>query len=128
MTEEKACKALAALSQETRLRIVRRLVIAGEAGMPAGELGTAVGTGSSSLSFHLRRLEEASLVRSRRSARNIVYTARLESMEALVHYLLDDCCAGARGSAGCIDAGLPCRDAEIGGVDPAVAQAPILRT
>lgn len=95
MIEKHACKAFAALSQETRLRIVRLLVQAGESGMPAGALGAAVGAGSSSLSFHLRRLEEASLVRSSRRARSIVYTARTDEIEGLARFLFEDCCRGS---------------------------------
>ena len=39
MDEKRALDAFAALSQETRLRIVRLLVTAGPDGLPAGEIG-----------------------------------------------------------------------------------------
>ena len=42
MDERQALTAFAALSQDTRLRIVRMLVQAGEGGIPAGAIAEAV--------------------------------------------------------------------------------------
>ena len=42
MNEKQALSAFAALSQETRLRVVRLLVTAGPDGMPAGAIGEAM--------------------------------------------------------------------------------------
>ena len=54
MNEPQVLAAFAALSQETRLRIVRLLVQAGPDGMPAAPIGEAVGGATTSrLSFHL---------------------------------------------------------------------------
>ncbi|HEX7790819.1 MAG TPA: helix-turn-helix domain-containing protein, partial [Afipia sp.] len=52
MEERQALSAFAALSQETRLRIVRLLVQAGPAGMPAGAVAEAAGVSASNVSFH----------------------------------------------------------------------------
>ncbi|WEX11050.1 metalloregulator ArsR/SmtB family transcription factor [Chelativorans sp. AA-79] len=94
LDEHQALDAFAALSQETRLRMVRALVIAGEQGMPAGAVGDAVGASSSSASFHLSHLERAGLVTSRREARSIIYTANYDSLSGLVEFLMRDCCQG----------------------------------
>ncbi|MHB2165792.1 ArsR/SmtB family transcription factor [Alsobacter sp. R-9] len=94
LTESQAIGACAALAQETRLRIVRRLVRAGPEGLPAGVLGDAVGASSSRLSFHLAELRDAGLVTSRRQARSIVYAARFDTLGALVRFLAQDCCDG----------------------------------
>ena len=60
MEEERALVAFAALSQETRLRIVRLLVKAGPDGMAAGAIGDEIGGATTSrLSFHLTHLEHA---------------------------------------------------------------------
>ncbi len=58
MHEKQALGAFAALSQETRLRIVRLLVTAGPEGMSPGAIGEAMDSASSSrMSFHLSHLE-----------------------------------------------------------------------
>ncbi len=94
MDERQALDAFAALSQETRLRILRLLVRAGPAGAAAGVLGEAVGASSSNASFHLGHLERAGLIRSRREARSIIYSADLEGLSGLLRFLLEDCCRG----------------------------------
>lgn len=94
MKETQALDAFAALSQATRLQMVRALVVAGPDGMAAGAVGEAVGASSSSASFHLSHLERAGLVRSRRAARSIIYSADYESLAGLVAFLMRDCCQG----------------------------------
>ncbi|WP_136161865.1 ArsR/SmtB family transcription factor [Sphingomonas flavalba] len=95
MDEKQALTAFAALSQETRLRIVRLLVTAGPEGMAAGAIGEAVdGASSSRMSFHLSHLEQAGLVESRRAGRSIIYTAALGVLSGLIEFLMRDCCQG----------------------------------
>ncbi|GGK43849.1 hypothetical protein GCM10011322_33650 [Salinarimonas ramus] len=94
MLESHAIAAFAALSQETRLRVVRLLVRSGEAGMAAGAIGEAVGASASNLSFHLSHLERAGLVESRRESRSIVYRAKVDGLAGLVRFLLEECCDG----------------------------------
>ncbi|ECI7685932.1 helix-turn-helix transcriptional regulator [Escherichia coli] len=94
MTDAEALAAFGALSQETRLRILKMLVRAGPEGMSAGSLGEAVGVASSGMSFHLNHLEQARLVQSRREGRFIIYTAALEALSGLIAFLMADCCQG----------------------------------
>lgn len=94
MQEQQALDAFAAISQETRLRIVRRLVVAGAGGMPAGAIGEAVGSSASRLSFHLSHLEHAGLIESRRAGRSIIYSAIFPALSDLVAFLMRDCCEG----------------------------------
>lgn len=94
MKEKQALDAFAALSQETRLRIVRILVEAGPDGMPAGAIGEAVAASSSNLSFHLSHLERAGLIESRREARSIIYSAAYPALGGLIAFLMRDCCKG----------------------------------
>ncbi len=94
MNEAQALQAFAALSQETRLQIVRLLVQAGPDGMPAGAIGEAVAASSSRVSFHLSHLERAGLIQSRRDARSIIYSVSFNSLTGLVRFLMDDCCQG----------------------------------
>lgn len=93
-TEAQALDAFAALSQATRLRMVRALVVAGPDGLAAGDVAEAVGASSSSASFHLSHLERAGLVRSRRDARSIIYSASIAGLSGLVEFLMRDCCQG----------------------------------
>lgn len=89
-----AVAALGALAQEHRLAAFRLLVQAGEDGMAAGAIAAALGLPNSSLSFHLAQLSGAGLVRQRRRHRSILYSADYAAMNALVGYLLENCCAG----------------------------------
>lgn len=92
MDEKNALAMLGALSQETRLHVVRYLVQCGREGAPAGEVGTKVGAASSQTSFHLSALEQAGLVTSERKSRQIIYTANFEALGGLVSFILNDCC------------------------------------
>jgi ArsR family transcriptional regulator, arsenate/arsenite/antimonite-responsive transcriptional repressor len=91
--QAQALSAFDALSQETRLKIIRMLVKAGPEGMSAGDIAGKVAASSSSASFHLANLERARLVKSRREARSIFYSANYESLAALTAFLMEDCCA-----------------------------------
>lgn len=94
LTEDQALDAFGALSQETRLKMIRTLVVAGPDGLAAGSVGEAVGASSSSASFHLAHLERAGLVTSRREARSIIYSANFDGLSGLVEFLMRDCCQG----------------------------------
>ncbi|MEO3384649.1 metalloregulator ArsR/SmtB family transcription factor [Mesorhizobium sp. CAU 1741] len=95
MEEKRALDAFSALSQETRLRIVRLLVEAGPGGLAAGAIGKAMdGASTSRMSFHLGQLEQAGLVASRREGRSIIYSAAYATLSELVAFLMRDCCQG----------------------------------
>lgn len=95
MNESEALAAFTALSQDTRLQVVRILVQAGRDGMAAGAIGEAVGGASTSrLSFHLTHLEHAGLIQSRREGRFIIYSAVYPALAGLVGFLMKDCCRG----------------------------------
>jgi ArsR family transcriptional regulator, arsenate/arsenite/antimonite-responsive transcriptional repressor / arsenate reductase (thioredoxin) len=83
----------AALSQETRLQLMRVLAARGASGMPAGELAVALGLAPSTLSFHLASLEQAGLVQSTRQGRYVIYTVRLVGLHSLFTFLTETCCS-----------------------------------
>ncbi len=89
-----AVAALGALAQEHRLALFRLLVQAGPEGLAAGAVAQALGVPNSSLSFHLAQLRRAGLVRQQRRGRSLVYSADYPAMNALVGYLMENCCAG----------------------------------
>lgn len=92
MNESQAINALSALSQETRLRIVRYLISCGDGGAAAGEVAKKVGAIPSKASFHLSALENAGVVNSERQSRKIIYRADFGNLGALISFLLNDCC------------------------------------
>ncbi|MBT8473469.1 MAG: helix-turn-helix transcriptional regulator [Marinicaulis sp.] len=89
-----ACDAFSALSQASRLDVVRLLVKAGPTGTPAGELASALGVPAPTMSFHLKELERAGLILSRREGRSVIYAADYGGIRDLVDFLLADCCQG----------------------------------
>jgi DNA-binding transcriptional ArsR family regulator len=95
MEKSNAVAALAALAQDSRLDVFRLLVEAGPEGMPAGEIADALRLAPNTLTFHFDRLRVAGLVTVRRDGRSMIYAARFETMNALVGYLTENCCAGA---------------------------------
>ncbi|KSV81730.1 ArsR family transcriptional regulator [Sinorhizobium sp. Sb3] len=108
MDDRQALASFAALSQETRLAIVRTLVVAGPEGLAAGAIAERMGVSPSNVSFHLKELERSGLISQRRESRSIVYSASYDTLADLVTFLMEDCCAGhpeIRGSversAGC---------------------------
>ena len=90
-----AVDALGALAQEHRLALFRLLVQTGDKGLPAGAIAAALGVPNSSLSFHLAQLRTAGLVVQERQHRSLIYRANYPAMNALVDYLMENCCAGA---------------------------------
>jgi len=98
MESNAALRALAALAQDTRLRISRLLVEHGAAGLPAGEIGTTLGLAPATLSFHVKELATAGLVSARQQGRSIRYSTDFSTMRELVAYLAENCCRGGAGS------------------------------
>lgn len=86
--------ALAALAQESRLTIFRLLVQTGPEGMPAGRISECTGIAPSSLSFHLKEMSHANMVTSRQEGRYVIYSANFDTMNHLLAYLTENCCAG----------------------------------
>lgn len=88
-----AVKALGALAQESRLEVFRLLVRKGASGMAAGELSEHFGVPPATMSFHLKELSNAGLIASRRESRSIIYAANYGQMQALIDFLMENCCA-----------------------------------
>ena len=87
-------KALGAIAHESRLEVFRLLVQAGPGGLPAGKLAELTGLAPSSLSFHLKELTLANMVSSKHEGRFVIYSARYETMNAVLAYLTENCCGG----------------------------------
>ena len=95
MNIEAAAKQLEALGNPTRLKVYRTLVRAGDAGLPVGRLQEKLGIAASTLSHHLHRLILTGLVHQERQATTLICRANYPVMQALVGFLVNECCADA---------------------------------
>jgi len=99
METQNAIAALAALAQETRLDVFRLLVRSGADGLAAGAVGQALGVPAATLSFHLKELKSAGVVRCRRDGRSLIYSADFDAVNALLAFLMESCCQADGGPA-----------------------------
>lgn len=97
ISHARAVRALDALAHDTRLKVHRLLVQAGEDGLSAGFIARKLGLPASSLSFHLMHLRTAELVTQRRAGRSLVYAVNFALMDGLMAYLQENCCRGFAG-------------------------------
>ncbi len=88
-----AAAELEALGNPTRLQVFRILVRAGENGLPVGRLQQKVGAAASTLSHHLQKLVQVGLVTQERQGTTLICRASFIGMQALVDFLVDECCA-----------------------------------
>ena len=93
MKAEQIVKALGALAQESRLAVFRLLVKRGPEGYTPGELSEKLAVPAPTLSFHLRELQHAQLVVSRREGRFLYYSANFDTMHGVVNFLSEHCCS-----------------------------------
>jgi len=94
MDPENAILAFAALAQPTRLDVFRLLVQHESEGLAAGDIAKALAVPQNTMSSHLSVLSRAGLVSARRFSRSIVYRADLTRLQAVVLFMLKDCCDG----------------------------------
>jgi DNA-binding transcriptional ArsR family regulator len=89
-----AARALAALSQESRLKAFRLLVQSGADGIAAGKIAEFLGIPHNTMSTHLATLVNAGLAVSRRESRSIIYSIDFDGTRELLSFLVEDCCQG----------------------------------
>lgn len=92
METNKAASQLEALGNPTRLSLFRLLVKAGHSGLSVGECQERLQVAPSTLSFHLKTLIHADLVTQERQSRTLICRANYDVMNALVGFLVDECC------------------------------------
>jgi DNA-binding transcriptional ArsR family regulator len=101
MKPDIAIARLAALAQASRLSVFRLLVRKGPDGMPAGEIAERLGVAPNTLSFHLKELSNAGLLKARQEGRFIYYAPDFKAMNGLLSYLTENCCAESTASNDC---------------------------
>jgi protein-tyrosine-phosphatase/DNA-binding transcriptional ArsR family regulator len=114
-----AAQIFSALSQESRLRVLRLLIERGPNGLPAGELAQGLDMPASTTSFHLSALERAGLILSTRQGRHIIYAARMIALRELLVFLTEACCGGRPELCGDISRLLPALPEESSAMTPA---------
>jgi ArsR family transcriptional regulator len=100
MKLEIAAGQLESLGNPIRLRLYRALVRAGEDGLSVGTLQAKLEMAASTLSHHIRHLKEAGLISQERQATTLICRANYPAMNALLGYLVDECCMDAACGSG----------------------------
>jgi DNA-binding transcriptional ArsR family regulator len=85
---------LAALAHESRLAIFRLLVRTGPQGLCVSDIGARFKIAPTTLSFHLKELTQAKLIKARQEGRFVYYSADFKAINALLRYLTEHCCEG----------------------------------
>jgi DNA-binding transcriptional ArsR family regulator len=94
METNAALQVLSALAQDSRLAIFRLVIQHGPGGLSAGAIAEQLGIPNATLSFHLKELTRAGLLRGRQEGRFIFYAPEIDRMNDLIAFLTKDCCAG----------------------------------
>ena len=63
-------------------------------------MGAALGIPSATLSFHLKELKGAGLIRCERAGRSRIYSPDFDSVRGLIGFLTESCCQGVGRSGG----------------------------
>ena len=111
MKSTTAVIALSALAQNSRLAVFRLLVEQGPTGLTPGEISEKLELPSSTLSFHLKELNNAGLLTAEQNGRSIIYAVNFAAMRELVEFLYQNCCGV--GVAGCGTECLPALDVQV---------------
>ncbi|QBF31761.1 helix-turn-helix domain-containing protein [Thalassococcus sp. S3] len=90
--ELSATQQLGALAHDNRLAIFRLLMRRFPQAVPAGEITRELGIKANTGSVYLSALREAGLVDQRRDGTSLKYSANVSQVQALMTFLLDDCC------------------------------------
>lgn len=93
MLRETATSVFEALASGIRLDVYRLLVKKGFEGMVAGEIASTLEIPPTNLSFHLKALTQAGLLKVEQEGRYQRYRANIPLMLDLIAYLTDECCA-----------------------------------
>ncbi len=101
MKSQTAVFRLAALAQETRLAVFRLLVQKGPGGLCVGDIQSRLDLAPATLSFHLKALTHAGLIKARQESRFIYYVPDFPAMSSLLTYLTENCCGGRECAPAC---------------------------
>lgn len=90
---ETFAQGFAAMGSESRLKVLRTLVRAGERGLTVGEIRERTGIAPSTLAHHLKFLAAGGLVIQEKAGRAVINRADYDALEKLARFILAECCA-----------------------------------
>ena len=90
-----AADGFAAMGSEPRLRVLKALVRAGEAGLTVGEIQERTGLPPSTLAHHLRALSDGGVVEQEKAGRTTITRASFDRLKELAEFILSECCLDA---------------------------------
>lgn len=93
MQWEEAAQGFSAMGSEARLRVLRALIRAGDAGLTIGDLQERTGIAPSTLAHHMKFLSGAGVVAQEKQGRSTINRACFDKLEALASFILSECCA-----------------------------------
>lgn len=82
----------AALGNELRLDVFRLVIASGDQGIPAGQIASRLDVPPSTLSTHLKNMQQVGLLTARREQQKLIYTVNQEVVRELIGFLVRDCC------------------------------------
>lgn len=84
----------AALGNGLRLDVFRLVIAAGDQGIPAGQIASRLDVPASTLSSHLKILQQVGLLTFQREQQKLIYRVNQEAVRELADFLVRDCCKG----------------------------------
>ncbi|WP_170764771.1 ArsR/SmtB family transcription factor [Ruegeria lacuscaerulensis] len=96
---ETAAAGFSAMGSEARLKVLKTLVRAGQAGLTVGEIQERTGIAPSTLAHHLRFLAAGGVVEQEKIGRSTINRACYDELRALAQFILSECCADEVGKA-----------------------------
>lgn len=94
MSNKFATKIFAALSNEARLVLLQKLIVAGSDGLDVSQLSSLTERNIKTISAQLKVLSEAEILSSQRFGKRIVYKVEYKALSNVISFLAEDCCCG----------------------------------
>lgn len=83
------------MGSESRLKVLKVLVRAGESGLTVGEIQERTGIAPSTLAHHLKFLAGGGVVVQEKAGRSTINRADFDQLRVLADFILGECCADA---------------------------------
>lgn len=96
MNIQTAATCFSNLGHKKRLEIITLLVRAAPEGLTMNEIAHKTHTPNSTLTHHIRLLEEAELIERQQEAQSIRCLINIDAIKALSKFLLDECCINTK--------------------------------
>ncbi len=92
---ESVAAGFSAMGSESRLKVLKVLVRAGESGLTVGEIQERTGIAPSTLAHHLKFLAGGGVVVQEKAGRSTINRANFDQLRVLADFILGECCADA---------------------------------